>query len=159
MTALYRMTAALALVLSIAVAAPASAGPPTEALRGYVDRMVAVIEDGSLGCACRSAVVVRSDRVQKLCADGGLERRGAFFDQAQAEVDVSEQSPLLGRAKGRPARELDGASDVVQQRRRQQEVGAQPWMELSNLPADRRHADRVFEQASGVAVMSLDRRR
>ena len=118
-----------------------------------------MIEDGSLGRACRSAVVVRSDRVQELGADGGLERRGALFDQAQAEVHVPEQPPLLGRAEGRPARELDGASDVVQQRRRQQEVGAQPRMELGDLAADRRHADRVLEQASGVAVMPLDRRR
>ena len=48
MIALHRMTAALALVLGIAVAAPASAGPPTETLRTYVDRLVAVMEDGSL---------------------------------------------------------------------------------------------------------------
>jgi len=48
MIALHRMTAALTLVLGIAVASPASAGPPTETLRNYVDRLVAVMEDGRL---------------------------------------------------------------------------------------------------------------
>jgi uncharacterized protein (DUF1015 family) len=118
-----------------------------------------VVEDGSLGRACRSAVVMRPDRVQELGTNRGFERRGALFDQAQAEMHVSEQASLLGRAKDRPAGELDRASDVMKERSGQQEVGAQPRMKLRDLPADRRHADGVLEQPSGIAVVPLDGRR
>ncbi len=43
-----RTVAALALVLTVATAAPAVAGPPTDALRGYVDRLFALLDDQSL---------------------------------------------------------------------------------------------------------------
>src|SRR5688500_18518049 len=71
-------------------------------------------------------------------------------------MHVAEQAPLFGRAEGRSPRELDSATDVVEQRRGEQEVGAQPGMELGELAADRRDADRVLEEAAGVAVMPLD---
>ena len=45
---LHRIAATLVLILGIAVASPASAGPPTDALRDYVDRLFAVMQDGSL---------------------------------------------------------------------------------------------------------------
>jgi phospholipid transport system substrate-binding protein len=48
MTVLIRTAAALAVVLGVAVASPASAGPPTEALSGYVDRLFAVLDDPTL---------------------------------------------------------------------------------------------------------------
>ncbi|MBM3222146.1 MAG: ABC transporter substrate-binding protein [Candidatus Rokubacteria bacterium] len=48
MTALIRTAAALAVVLGVAVASPASAGPPTDALSGYVDRLFAVLDDPKL---------------------------------------------------------------------------------------------------------------
>ena len=72
---------------------------------------------------------------------------------------MPQEPPLLGRAEGRAAGELDGAPDVVEQRRREQQVGAEPRMELGDLAADRRHADGVLQQAARIAVMPFDRRR
>jgi uncharacterized protein (DUF1015 family) len=117
-----------------------------------------VVENGRLGRARRAGVVMGADRVQELCSDGGLERRGALLDQAQAKVDVSEQPTLFGGAEGRPTGELDRTSDVVEQRGGEQEIGAQARMELSDLAADRRHADRVLEEPSGVPVVAVDGR-
>ena len=54
-----------------------------------------------------------------------------------------------------PAPELDRATDVVQQRGGEQEVVAQARMELGGLAAERRDADRVLEQAAGVAVVPV----
>jgi len=50
-----RIAAALAVVLGVAVATPASAGPPTDALRTYVDRFLGVVDDASLRAPGRSA--------------------------------------------------------------------------------------------------------
>ena len=41
---------------------------------------------------------------------------GALLDQAQAEMDVAEQAPLLRLAERGPAAELERAADVVQER-------------------------------------------
>ena len=108
-------------------------------------------------CA-RARVVVRADRVQELGADSGLERRGALLDQAQPQMDVTEEAALLGRLEDGPARQLGGAADVVEERRGEEEVGAQPGMELRDLAADRRDADRVLEQPARVAVVAVDGR-
>ena len=43
----------------------------------------------------------------------------------------------------------------MQQRRREQEIGTQPLVQLGRLPADSRHADSVLEQAARVGVMRL----
>ena len=121
--------------------------------------LVRVVEDGRLGGARGAGVVVRADRVQQLGPDSGFERRGSLLDQTQTEVHVPEQATFLGGPEHRAARQLDRAADVVQQRRREQEVGAEPRMELRQLAADRRDADGVLEQPAGVAVVALDRRR
>jgi hypothetical protein len=34
--------------------------------------------------------VVRADRMEELGADSGFERRGPFFDESEAQMDVSE---------------------------------------------------------------------
>ena len=57
---------------------------------------------------------MRADRVQELRADFGLERRGAFFDQAQPEMDVAEQAALVRRPEDGPACQLNGPADVVE---------------------------------------------
>ena len=63
MTALpRRITAVLALVLGIAVASPADAGPPTDALRVSIDRLFAVLEDESLKAPGRAAERQRTIR-------------------------------------------------------------------------------------------------
>ena len=97
--------------------------------------------------------------MEELRARVGVERVGALLDQPQAEVHVAEQPPFRGLAEARPGHELDGASDVVQQRGGQDEVGAQPRVQLAELAADRRHADRVLEQAAGVVVVPFRRGR
>jgi len=68
---------------------------------------------------------------------------------------VSEQRALGRRAERRPAAELPHAPDVVEQRRREQEVAPQPRMQLRRLAAERGDADRVLEQTARVAVVAL----
>jgi phospholipid transport system substrate-binding protein len=43
-----RIAVALTLLCSLAVAAPVSAGPPTDAMQAYVDRLFAVLDDSGL---------------------------------------------------------------------------------------------------------------
>ena len=117
-----------------------------------------MVEHRGLGRACGSGVVVRADRVQELGSDACLERRSALLDQAQAEVNVPEQAPLVRGTEDRPASQLDRAADVVQERGREQEIGAQSRMELRDLAADRRDADGVLQEPAGVAVVAFDRR-
>ncbi len=62
-------------------------------------------------------------------------------------------------ANAGPAAELDRAADVVHECRREQQVGAQPRMELRRLAAERRDADRVLQQPAGVGVVVVGRRR
>jgi hypothetical protein len=93
--------------------------------------------------------------VQKLCAGGGFESGRSFLDEAQSEVDVTEQTPLLGLPERRPGCEFHGSTGVVQQRRGEQEVGTQTRVELCRFPADRRYADGVLEQAAGVRMVGL----
>ena len=114
-----------------------------------------MVEHGGLGGAGRLPVVVHRDRMQELGANRGVESGGSLLDQAQAEMDVTEQAPLLRRAKRRPAAELEGAADVVQERGGGEEVAAQARMELGRLAAERRDPDRVLEQPAGVAVVTV----
>jgi hypothetical protein len=58
-----------------------------------------------------------------------------------------------------PGLELDGAADVVQQGGGEQQVGAQPRMELTELATDGRDTDRVLEQPAGVGVVPIRCRR
>jgi hypothetical protein len=95
------------------------------------------------------------DRVQELGPRLGVEVAGALLDEPQPEVDVTEQPSLLRLSEDRSRCEVARPPDVVQQGCREQQVVPQPRMELRGLAADRRHADRVLEQAAGVAVMAV----
>src|SRR5437867_13019485 len=75
------------------------------------------------------------------------------LDQAQAEVHVTEQAALLGRRERRPARELDRASGIVEQRSGDQELASQARVKLGGLTAERRDADCVLEQPAGVRMV------
>ena len=75
-----------------------------------------MVEHGRLGGTRCLPVVVHGDRVQELGPNRGIELGGSLLDQSQAEVDVTEQASFLGRAKRRPATELERATDVVQER-------------------------------------------
>src|SRR4051794_15752482 len=71
--------------------------------------LVRVVEDGRF-CGLRGAgVVVRADGVQNLGENGPVEPFAALLDQAQAEVDVSEELALGGRKEERAAVELSHA--------------------------------------------------
>ncbi len=97
--------------------------------------------------------------MQQLRAHAGIERRRPLLDQAQPEVHVAEQASLLGRAEDRAAPELARPPDVVHERGREQQVAAQPRVQLRRLAAERRHADRVLEQPARVRVVAVERRR
>ena len=70
-------------------------------------------------------------------------------------MDMAEQAALVGRPERRAAPELPDPADVVEQRRGEQQVGAQPRVQLRGLARQRRHADRVLEQAARVGVVRL----
>src|ERR671917_417884 len=91
------------------------------ARRGDGVELVRVVEDGRLGRPRGARVVVRGDGVEELGADVRLERGGALLDQPQAEVNVPEEPPFGRRGEERPASELLGPPDVVEERRRQEE--------------------------------------
>jgi phospholipid transport system substrate-binding protein len=57
-----RIAAALTFLVGVAVASPASAGPPTDALNGYVERLFATLDDASLKAPGRAADRHRSVR-------------------------------------------------------------------------------------------------
>jgi len=97
--------------------------------------------------------------MQELGPDGGFEWARPLLDQAQAEVDVAEQAPLLGRAEGRASGELNGSSDVVQEGGGEQEVRPQSRVKLTQLSAHCGHANSVLEQSARVDVVALGRRR
>ena len=95
------------------------------------------------------------DRVQELGENRGIEVAGPVLNHAQAEMDVAEKPALLGLAEGRAAAELADAADVVEQCCGEQEIGAEARMELRCLAAERRDADGVLDEASGVTVMPV----
>ena len=107
-------------------------------------------------CGTRSRpVVMRCDGVEELGENGRIEVSRALLDHAQAEMDVAEEAPFVRLPERRTGAELAGPADVVQQRRRQQEVMAKPRMELCGLAAQRGHADGVLEEAARVAVVRV----
>src|ERR671934_2112554 len=73
-------------------------------------------------------------------------------------MDVAEKATLLRLSEDGPAAELERPADVVQERRREQQVGTEPRVELRRLAAERRHADGVLEQPACVRVMVLEGR-
>ena len=68
---------------------------------------------------------------------------------------MAEQPALGGLPESRAGLELDRAADVVQERGGEEQVGAEARMQLAELAADRRDADRVLEQAAGVVVVAV----
>ena len=68
---------------------------------------------------------------------------------------MAQQAALLGRREPRSGAKLARAADVVQQRRRKQEVVAQARVELRRLAGECRHPDGVLEQSARVRVVGL----
>jgi hypothetical protein len=118
-------------------------------------KLVRVVQHRRLGGSSGAGIVMNRYGVKQLRSNLCFHRRGPFLDQPKAEVDMTEQSALLGRAEGGPALELVRPPNVVQESRREHEVGAQARMQLEGLAAQRRYADRVLEQTACVRVMRL----
>ena len=74
-------------------------------------------------------------------------------------MHVAEQLALLGRREDGAAAELARAPDVVHERGGDQQIGAEPRMELRRLAAERRDADGVLEQPARVGMVAVGRRR
>ena len=107
-----------------------------------------MVEDGRLGGARPPCVVMRSDRVQKLCENVRLETAGLLFDQAQSEMNVTEEATFGSWQEEGSAVELPHAADVVEESGGEQEIGAEARMELRGVPAERRDGHCVLEQSS-----------
>ena len=82
---------------------------------------------------------------------GQLARRPR--DQLRSDRQMAEQPALVADPELRPVGELARLADVVNERRRHQQVGVEPGMELAQLADQRPHRDRVLEQATEVGVM------
>src|SRR5919206_3138916 len=74
-------------------------------------------------------------------------------------MDVAEETALVRLAEDRAAAELERPAGVVEERRREEQVGTEPRMELRRVAAQGRHADRVLEEPARVRVVVLERRR
>jgi hypothetical protein len=102
---------------------------------------------------------VSGDRVEQLGEHGGIDVPSSLLDQACPEMDVAEQLALGGRGKKRRRAELTYPTDVVQERSGEQEIGAQPRVELRRLAAERRDGHRVFQQAARPRLVAVHRGR
>ncbi len=83
---------------------------------------------------------------------GRQARRGAA-DDLRADREVAEHPALLGEPELRAVGVLARPADVVDDRRRHQQVGVEAGMKRAGLEHERRDGDRVLEQAPEVGVM------
>ena len=66
---------------------------------------------------------------------------------------MAQQAAFVGRPEGGRWPELQRSPRIVEQGGGEEEITSQPRVELCRLAAERRHADRVLEQAAGVVVV------
>jgi len=85
------------------------------------------------------------DRVQQLRTN--LRRKPAclLLDETQAEMDMAEKLPLGGREKERTAIELAHPAGVVEEGRREEEVGTQARVYLGRFTAKAGDRHRVLK--------------
>ena len=114
-----------------------------------------MVENGCLGSSRCWSVVVTRNRVQQLSENGRVKVPSALLDHPQAEVDVSEQAPLVRLPERRARPELANPAHVVQERRGEDDVVAEPRVELGRLPAECGYSDRVLEEAARIPVMTV----
>jgi uncharacterized protein (DUF1015 family) len=114
-----------------------------------------VVQHSGLGRSGRVPVMVGGDRVQQLRPHRGVEPTRPLLDHPQPQMDVSEEAPLVGRPERRAAAELADAAEVVQERRRKDQVPPQPLVQLRRLPDERGDGDRVLQEPTGVRMMCL----
>ena len=114
-----------------------------------------MVENGCLGSSRCWSVVVTRNRVQQLSENGRVKVPSALLDHPQAEVDVSEQAPLVRLPEGRARPELPDPAEIVQERRGEDDVVTDSRMELGRLPAECGYSDRVLEEAARIPVMTV----
>src|SRR5205823_23794 len=85
---------------------------------------------GGFGGACGARVVVGRDRVQELRPRLRVERSRVLLDEPQPEMDMAEEAALLRLPEDGPAAELERPAGVVQERRREEQVDAEPRVDL-----------------------------
>ena len=83
--------------------------------------------------------------------------RRALAQQTQADLDVAEQPALRAALDRGAVGELARLADVVDDRRRDQEVRVEPRVAERELLRERRDGDRVLEQAAEVGVVARAR--
>ena len=74
-------------------------------------------------------------------------------DHLRADRQMAQQPALVADREFRPVGELARLADVVNERRRHQQVGVQPGMELAQVADQRPDGDRVLQQPAEVGVM------
>jgi uncharacterized protein DUF1015 len=117
-----------------------------------------VEENGCLGRPGGAEVMVHGHRVEQLGEDVPGQPVRAILDHAQAEVDMAEELAFVRGQVERAAVELADPTDVVQERRGDEQVAAKALVELCDVATDRRHRDGVLQEAPGVGMMALGRR-
>jgi uncharacterized protein (DUF1015 family) len=80
---------------------------------------------------------------------------GPLLDQPQAQMDMSQEASFGSWKEQRAAIELARPPGVVEERGREEEVGAEALVELRGLAAERGDPDRVLQQPSGPRVVVL----
>ena len=114
-----------------------------------------MVEDSRFGGPGGGPVVMARDGVEQLGEDGRIEITSTLLDHPEPQMDVAQQPALVCRSERRARTELADPADVVQKRSGEHDVVTQSGMELRRLPAERRHADGVLEEATRVAVMPV----
>jgi Protein of unknown function (DUF1015) len=97
--------------------------------------------------------------MEHLGEDVLLQAPSLLLDDPETQVDMTEELALSRREKERTAVELADAPHVVQERCGEQDVRAQPRVELRRLAADRGDRDRVLDEPACVGMVSVGRRR
>ena len=118
-----------------------------------------MVEHGRLGGPRGAHVVVHGDAVEELCALRRVEPSACSSISRRPRCTWPSSRPSSVGANAGPRPSSTRPSDVVEERSCEQQVAAQPRMELRRLAAERRDADRVLEQPAGVRVVAVRRRR
>src|SRR5438067_2492519 len=95
--------------------------------------LVRVVEHRGLGRPRPARIMVGRHAVEELRELARGQSLCALLDQAQAEVDVTEEPALVRDRERRAARQLDRTAGVVEERRGEQQVGPQARVQLRGL--------------------------